>query len=224
VTVVRGTVAVRFVVSSSPDGVSRSPVDAVAARGGRDLGAGSRLVVQGTATFTSGTPATGTVDVLRGPQEVGRTRVNTGRYSIYDLDPGGYELVFTPSGKAPMRRSVSVGRAPVTVNFVVSEEEAGGLGVRVERQVPGGRDLSAGRRLVIQGLATTMRGTPAAGVVEVRAGGALVGTARVVTGRFTIHDLAPGSYRLTLRPEAGQPIDRNVEVGSAPINVSFVVR
>jgi hypothetical protein len=227
VTVVRGTVAVQFVVSSSPDGASRSPVDAVAARGGRDLGSGSRLAIQGTATYERGTPVAGTVEVRRGGQGIGRVRVTSGRFVVYDLDPGTYELTFTPDGQAPQRRAVSVGGAPVVVSFVVHGADPG-LSLNLQAQHPahgaGGRDLSVGSRLVIQGTATTMRGTPAAGVVEVRAGGALVGTARVVTGRFAVYDLAPGSYRLTLRPVTGEPVERNAMVGAVPVTVAFVVR
>lgn len=42
-------------------------------------------------------------------------------------------------------------------------------------------------------------------------------------GRFTFSDVAPGRYRITVSAEAYLPIERQMEVGTAPVSMDVVL-
>lgn len=196
-----------------------------------NIGSGSRIVVQGTVTTSRGTPASGTIEVRRNGRSIGSVRITSGRYSIYDLSPGSYQLVLRSSGSASQNRNVTVGPRPLTINFVASASSAADSSGSVRVRGPLGtaspagsssRNLASGSRLVVQGTATTRRGTPAVGTIEVRRGGSLIGTSSVTSGRFSIYDLASGSYEISLRTSSGVVARRTVTVGSSPVTLTLV--
>jgi len=156
----------------------------------------------------------------------------SGRYTIYDLGRGSYRLVVEADHADATPRSVSVGLTPITVNFVTDDSGAGPGGsehgwaptlmtlVGGEEAPP---DVSSGSRLVAQGTATTMRGTPAVGHIDVYQSDRLIGRSMLVSGRYTIYDLPRGDYRLTMR--ANDTVQaRSVTIGHSAIVINFVAR
>lgn len=245
VNLVRSPVSASFVVRSAtivrPPSVKIGPAGSKRIRPGaritpsarKNLASGARVAVQGTATFARGTPASGVIDVRRGGVSVGYVDVRTGRFSIFDLTPGRYVLTLTSPDRSPVTREVRVGTSFATVAFVVSDDAPSAprkvLGHRISVGPAGSnaaarpRELGSGARLAVQGTATHARGTPAAGVIEARLGGTLVGTSRVVTGRFSLFDLSPGRYTVTFRPDQGSPQARTVTVTTTFATIAFVV-
>jgi hypothetical protein len=188
---------------------------------------GRHLDIQGTVTTIRGTPVTGRVYVLSAGRIVAFVTIISGRYTVYDLGPGSYQLVPEATGVDLTPRNVTVGLSPITVNFVSGDTGSteGGWTPTVMTMVPlsDAPDLTSGIRLVIQGTATTTRGTPAPGRIDVYRGGRVVGYTNTISGRYTVYDLPRGEYRLVLRPTSGRESSRNVTVGHSAITVNFVV-
>lgn len=59
---------------------------------GRNLAQGRRLCVQGAMVDAAGRPSDGTVTVRQGASVIGTVRSVAGRFSMFDLAPGRYEL------------------------------------------------------------------------------------------------------------------------------------
>jgi hypothetical protein len=179
-------------------------------------------------TTIRGTPVTGRIYVLSAGRRIAFVTIISGRYTIYDLGPGSYQLVPEATGVDSTPRNVTVGLSPITVNFVSSDTGAateGGWTPTVMTMVPlsDAPDLTSGSRMVIQGTATTTRGTPAPGRIDVYQGGRRMGYTNAVSGRYTVYDLPRGDYRMVFRPTSGGESSRNVTVGHSAITVNFVV-
>ena len=198
-------------------------------RGVPNRSSGSHLDIQGTVTTLRGTPVPGSIDVMQGGRRVAFVNITSGRYTIYDLGRGSYQLVVRAEGVAFSPRNVTVGLNPITVNFASGDtgSSAGGftptrmtfVGLEPVESAP---DLSTGSALKIQGTATTTRGAPLTGRIDVYQSGRLVGRSVLTSGRHVIYDLPAGSYRLSLQSSGGSQ-DRNVTVGRSPITINFVV-
>ena len=197
--------------------------------------------IQVSATSRAGTPVTGTA-TARGQGGTYSCTLRAGVCVMGSVVPGSYAVTLSVVGSPPLRRSVTVGRTRASVVFAVSTARSttphvtksyerrpsggappGATGYRpVHTKSVSARQLSTGSRLVVQGTATDRAGTPVAGSIEVRRGTTFIGTARVVTGRFTIFDLPPGTYTLTLREQSGGRATRTVTVGRSPLTVVLV--
>jgi len=187
---------------------------------------GSHLDIQGTVTSVRGTPVPGSIDVMQGGRRVAFVNISSGRYTIFDLGRGSYQLVVRAEGAEFSPRNVTVGLSPITVNFISSDTGASAGGFTPARMTYVGvgeaRDLSTGSAIKIQGTATTTRGTPLTGYIDVYQSGRLVGRSALVSGRHVVYDLPAGSYRLSLQSSGGSQ-DRNVTVGRSPITINFVI-
>jgi len=74
----------------------------------KDLGSGKVLRVAGTCRDEKGVLINGTVTVYQGSTVIGESKTAAGKYSIYDLAPGSYKLVFRTGGGKTKTVSVTV--------------------------------------------------------------------------------------------------------------------
>ena len=70
----------------------------------RNLGRGIRLAAHGQVQDTVGRPKDATVRVFRGDEEIGYATTTVGRFSLFDLRDGEYQLQATTArGSSPKR-------------------------------------------------------------------------------------------------------------------------
>lgn len=66
-----------------------------------------------------------------------------------------------------------------------------------------GRNLASGSRIVCQGSIQDSAGRPTDATITVSSGATVVGSISSTAGRFTIYDLSPGTYALSIRSTRG---------------------
>ena len=65
------------------------------------------------------------------------------------------------------------------------------------------RNLGQGNRVCVNGQVTDATGRPTDATLTVAQNGRVLGTVRSVAGRFTMYDLPPGQYQVTIAPARG---------------------
>lgn len=74
------------------------------------------------------------------------------------------------------------------------------------------RNLASGARLCVQGQVMDGAGRPADATLTVSQGGRVVGSVRSVAGRFSMFDLAPGGYQMTVQSARGGSSNASLNV------------
>jgi hypothetical protein len=88
---------------------------------------------------------------------------------------------------------------------------------------PATRNLGSGSRLVASGQVTDGASRPADGTVTVLQGTTTVGTASTTAGRFSLFDLANGTYTVQVTTRAGRTARVSLTVGAAAARLTIRV-
>ena len=167
---------------------------------GRDYGKGSIKVVNGDVYDCKARRISGLIWIYSGTMALGFTKVVEGYFSLYDLQPGTYQLRFTSAvGNQKVNTNVNIvkGRLSKAVLQAPCAPESEQKQTVV---VPlFGRDYGKGNiQVILRGeVREGCKGRYISGWIRIYSGGAqAIGYAYVAVGHFLLYDLKPGTYQL----------------------------